>query len=36
MKGTFQGDDYLFFFEDLIENKGSLASLFEAGNLFKV
>ncbi len=36
MKCTFQEDDFLFFFEDLIESKGSLAALFDAGNLIKV
>jgi hypothetical protein len=31
MKCNFSQDQYLFFFEDLIENKGSLTALFEAG-----
>jgi hypothetical protein len=36
MKCTFKEEDYLFFFEDLIDNKGSLAALNDGGHLINV
>jgi hypothetical protein len=36
MKCAFQEEEYLFFFEDLIDNKGSFAALYDAGHLIKV
>ncbi len=36
MKASYKQDDYLFFFDDLIVNKGQLDIMFENKQLIKV